>query len=130
MITGSAKNKEVSVMTNYDTVNLSTVQRYEREKKKTDTVQLGIINTCNKGKRSVNLHKWLLEKHSIAIRGKRKWYRCLLTSTINMAIIYNWLIYSTVSFQPMTLMEFRRKAAVSNMKAASVNRESPHQEGS
>ncbi|XP_035206798.1 piggyBac transposable element-derived protein 3-like [Stegodyphus dumicola] len=66
-------NKCVSLATNFDTIMpLSSVQRWSVEKKeKVKVNQPHAISSYTSFMGGVDLHDWLLEKHSIAIRGKK-----------------------------------------------------------
>lgn len=56
----------------------------------------------------VDQHDWLLEKHSIAIKAK-KWYWCLVTRIIDMAVVNACLIYKTIHEKKTTsIKDFRR----------------------
>lgn len=64
----------------------------------------------------VDHHDWLLEKHSIAIRGK-KWYWCLFTRMIDMALVNASIIYRNIhGSDSMTMKDFRRAVAIKYLK--------------
>ena len=55
------------------------------------------VNYINKNKyiERVDHHDWLLEKHRIAIRGE-KWYCCLVTRMIDMAMVNACIMYRLI----------------------------------
>lgn len=111
-------NKCVSLATNFDTIlPLSSVQRWNREKKERVAVsQPRAIFNYNKNMGGVDQHDWLLEKYSIAIRGK-KWYWCLVTRIIDMAVVNSYLLYKQVQGRnAISLKDFRRQIAVTYLK--------------
>ncbi|KFM60345.1 PiggyBac transposable element-derived protein 2, partial [Stegodyphus mimosarum] len=109
-------NKCVSLATNFDTIMpLSSVQRWSVEKKeKVKVNQPHAISSYTSFMGGVDLHDWLLEKHSIAIRGK-KWYFCLITRMIDMAVVNAYLIYKRIH-RSMSIKDFRRYIAVTYLK--------------
>ena len=81
-------NKSVNMLTNYDSVHpLRKTQRFNKSAGgKVDVSQPRLFNTYNDGMGGVDLYDWHLSKYNIAIRGK-KWYWCLLTRMLDMAIV-------------------------------------------
>lgn len=73
-------NKSVAVMTNFYNIECSSkVQRWLSEKNgKVILPQSNLINNYNKYMGGVDHHNWLLEKHSIGVKGI-KWYWYLFT---------------------------------------------------
>ena len=111
-------NKNVSLATNFDTIlPLSSVSRWNVEKKeKVKVNQPHAITSYTSFMGGVDLHDWLLEKHSVAIRGK-KWYFCLITRMIDMAIVNGFVIYKKIhGSKLMSIKDFRRYIAVSYLK--------------
>ncbi|KAI4471911.1 transposase is4 [Holotrichia oblita] len=101
-------NKCVSLATNYDTIEpLCEVQRWIRSRgERTGIPQPRIVANYSTYMGGVDHHDWLLEKHGIAIRGK-KWYLCLFIRIIDMAIKGN---------NSMSIKQFRRDIAISYLK--------------
>lgn len=65
---------------------------------------------------TTNIYDWLLEKHSIAIRGK-KWYWCLFTRVIDMALVNASILYRNIHrCNSMTMKDFRRAVTVKYLK--------------
>lgn len=111
-------NRPVTVATNYDTIApMASVQRWSKEKKEKVSVQQPLlIRNYNKFMGGVDKHDWLLEKHAIAIRGK-KWYWCLFTRMIDMAVVNACTIFKLMHGPNSTSMkDFRRAIAVSYLK--------------
>ncbi|KAF2888687.1 hypothetical protein ILUMI_17486 [Ignelater luminosus] len=106
-------NKCVIMATNYNTVEpMVSVQRWNKnEKAQTPIPQPAVINRYNRFMGRVDQHDWLLEKHHIPIRGK-KWYWCLITRIIDMAIVNACQLYIKVEQKPLSIKEFRRPIAV------------------
>lgn len=80
--------------TNFDYIKpLATVAPWNgKEKTRMLVPQPRLIHNYNHCMGGVDRQDWLLEKHSITMRGK-KWYCCLFTRTIDMAIINAFLLY-------------------------------------
>ena len=72
-----------------------------------------MIKNYNQYMVGVDHHDWLLEKHRIAIRGK-KCYWCLVTRMIDMGIVNACIIYRLI-LEPNAISpkDFRRAVAVS-----------------
>ncbi|KAJ8913370.1 hypothetical protein NQ315_008762 [Exocentrus adspersus] len=107
-------NKCVCLASNFDYVEpLATVPRWNvKEKARQQIPQPRVINNYNQYMGGVDHHDWLLEKYSIAIRGK-KWYWCLFTKMVDMAIINSFLRYRRIrGKKPITLKDFRRQITV------------------
>lgn len=90
-------NKCVSLATNYDTIQpLSEVQRWIRSSgERSDVLQPRVVANYSNYMGGVDHHDWLLEKHGIAIRGK-KWYWCLFIRIIDMAIVNGFVLYNMI----------------------------------
>ncbi|XP_066258244.1 piggyBac transposable element-derived protein 2-like [Euwallacea similis] len=111
-------NKCVSIASNFDTITpMATVTRWNgKTKSRMPIQQPRIIFNYNQYMGGVDHHDWLLEKYSIAIRGK-KWYWCLFTRIIDMAMINSFLLYRRVNGKnSITLKDFRREIAISYLK--------------
>lgn len=111
-------NKCVCLVTNFDLVEpLATVPRWNaKEKAREQIPQPRVINNYNQYMGGVDHHDWLLEKHSISIRGK-KWYWCLFTRMVDMAVINSFLLYRRIhGKKSVTLKDFRRQIAVPYLK--------------
>ena len=64
----------------------------------------------------VDQHDWLLEKHAIAIKGK-KWYWSIVTRIIGMSIVNAYLLYRDIHGKiSISIKEFRRAIAVNYLK--------------
>ncbi|KAJ8927510.1 hypothetical protein NQ314_020007 [Rhamnusium bicolor] len=75
-----------------------------------------LINNYNKFMGGVDHHDWLLEKHSIAIKGK-KWYWCLITRIVDMAVINSFILYNLLHPKDnVSIKEFRSNIAVAYLK--------------
>ena len=116
-------NKSVNMLTNYDSVHpLRKTQRFNRcAGGKVDVPQPRLFSTYNDGMGGVDLHDWHLSKYNIAIRGK-KWYWCLLTRMIDMAIVNAWMLHKVCTpngKDQLSQLEFRRDIAVSYLRLGS-----------
>lgn len=112
-------SKCVSVATNFDTVfPTNQVQRWnKKERKKIPVPQPSIISNYNKHMGGVDHHDWLLEKHHISVRGK-KWYWCLFTRMIDMAIVNGCVLYNMIhEGNKLSIKEYRREVAYSYLKS-------------
>jgi DNA excision repair protein ERCC-6 len=106
-------NKCFSIATNFDSVfPLKQVKRWCRNKKeKINVGQPQVINTYKNFMGGVDQHDWLLEKHTIAIRGK-KWYWCLFTRMIDMAIVNVYALHKIVhNNSTLSIKDIRRQIA-------------------
>lgn len=124
-------NKCVSLATNYDTITpVAQVQRWKKqEQKKVSIPQPQLVANYNKFMGGVDHHDWLLEKHHISVRGK-KWYWCLFTRIIDMAIVNGCILYNTVhkGQKKMSIKAFRMEIAYPYLKTGHglrVNRGRP-----
>ncbi|GFT58639.1 putative piggybac transposable element-derived [Nephila pilipes] len=84
-------NKCVTLATNFDIIEpLTSVSRCEKGKteKKNKIEQPCLVNNYNKIMGGVDSHDWLLEKHTIRIRGKN-WYWPNITRIVDMAVVNN-----------------------------------------
>ena len=118
-------NKVVNVMTNYDTANpASSVTRYDRAaKKRVPVPQPKALKTYNAGMGGVDLHDQLLGAYEVSIRGK-KWYWCLITRVLDMAVVNSHILHKTAvtGDKQLTLLNFRREIAVTYLRAAASER--------
>lgn len=88
----------------------------QRKKERVAVPQPRAINNYNKYMGGVDHHDWLLEKHSIAVRGK-KWYWCLVTRIIDMAVVNAFLLYRKIhGKKSISIKDFRRALAVYYLK--------------
>jgi hypothetical protein len=111
-------NKCVTMGTNFDTVEpICAVRRWNKDKKEHVPIsQPRLIYNYNKFMGGVDHHDWLLEKHHIAIRGK-KWYWCLITRIVDMAVTNSVILYNLLHAQDkISIKEFRRNIAVAYLK--------------
>lgn len=111
-------NRCVTVGSNFDAIEPTcSVRRWDKDKKERALVpQPQMISNYNKYMGGVDHHDWLLEKHSIAIRGK-KWYWCLVTRVVDMAIVNSFILYNLLHPKNTTsIKEFRRNIAVTYLK--------------
>ena len=118
-------NKVVNIMTNFDTVDpAASAYRYDRtEKKRVEVPQPKVLKTYNQGMGGVDLHDWMLGQYQVSIRGK-KWYWCLITRALDMAMVNSWLLHRAAvpQQQKLTLPQFRRDIATTYlMNAARVS---------
>ena len=75
-----------------------------------------MIKNYNKYMGGVDHHGWFLEKHRIAIRGK-KWYWCLVTRMIDMAVVNACIIYRLIHGpNSISTKDFRRAVALSYLQ--------------
>lgn len=113
-------NKSFSLATDFDTIlPLSSVQG------KVKVNQPHAISSYTSFMGGVDLHDWLLEKHSIAIRGM-KWYFCLFTRLIDMAVVNGYVIYKKIhGSKLMSIKDFRRYIAVTYLKKRSRFKSNP-----
>lgn len=116
-------NKCVNMLSNYDTVHpMRRTQRFNKSAGgKVDVPQPRLYSNYNDGMGGVDLHDWHLSKYSIAIRGK-KWYWCLLTRMIDMAVVNAWMLHKVCtpnSKDQLSQLDFRRDIAVSYLRSGS-----------
>ena len=118
LITKWNDNKCFSLATNFDTVFPTVqVQRWSSSQRaKISVAQPHAINTYKNFMGGVDLHDWLLEKHTIAVRGK-KWYWCLFTRMIDMTVINAHLAFKRCNENnSLPVKEFRRHIARAYLK--------------
>ncbi|XP_039631232.1 piggyBac transposable element-derived protein 3-like [Polypterus senegalus] len=110
-------NNCVAIGTNFDTVYLlSHASRWSRtSRQKVSVPQPNAIKSYNKYMGGVDHNDWLVGKYVVSIRGK-KWYWCLFTRMLDMAIVNAWIVYRKVSHSSMDLLEFRRNVAIAYLK--------------
>ncbi|GFU32074.1 hypothetical protein NPIL_102181 [Nephila pilipes] len=63
----------------------------------------------------IESHDWLLEKHTIRIRGK-KWYCPISTRIVDMAVVNTCVIYNMVNAEKKGIKEIRRHIAIAYLK--------------
>ena len=118
-------NNVASVMTNFDSIGpMASIQRFDRtQKKKVDVPQPRVLRSYNIAMGGVDLHDWLLGQYGNAIRGK-KWYWCLITRMLDMAIVNSWLLHRAAvpKEHQLSLLNFRREIAVTYMKLTATSR--------
>ena len=116
-------NKVVNIMTNFDTVEpVATTRWYDRaEKSRVDVPQPKVLKVYNGGMGGVDLHDWLLGQYEVSIRGK-KWYWCLITRVLDMAMVNSWLLHRAAvpRQQQLTLLQFRRDIATAYLMASAA----------
>ena len=90
-------NKAVGIASNFDTILLEvSVQHWSNEGKSCiPIVQPYVIQTYNKYMAVVDHHDWLLEKHSIAIKGK-KWNQSIFRRILDMVVVNSFLLYRLI----------------------------------
>lgn len=105
-------NSEVTIATNYDTVEpMVNVQRYSREKKnKIGVPQPHVFSTYNRHMGGVDLHDNGVANYRIAIRGKKWWWplwvQCLDSAVVNAWKLHCFVAASTKT-KPMPQLEFK-----------------------
>ena len=90
-------NKAVGIASNFDTI-LPEVWFSPGPMKANHAspiVQPYVIQTYNKHMGGIDHHDWLLEKHSISIRGK-KWYWSIFTRILDMAVVNSFVLYRLI----------------------------------
>ena len=111
-------NKAVGIASNFDTILLEVlVQRWSNESKSCiPIVQPDVIQMYNKYMGGVDHHDWLLEKHSISIRGK-KWYWSIFTRILDIAVVNSFVLYRLIHGSNSILKkEFCRAIATTYLK--------------
>ena len=111
-------NKSVALASNFDRIEpLATTKRWSKElKEKVSIPQRLMIKNYNKCMGGVDHHAWLLEKHRIAIRGK-KWYWYLVTRMIDLAVVNACIIHRLIhGSNSISTKDFRRIVAVSYLQ--------------
>lgn len=111
-------NRCVTLGTNHDFVEpVNRAPRYSRaESKKVGIPQPNLIKAYNQNMGGVDQHDWFCGKYPIAVRGK-KWYWCLFTRILTMAVVNSWIIYRRIhGAQSLSLLEFHRAVAVTYLK--------------
>ncbi|GFU06372.1 piggyBac transposable element-derived protein 3 [Nephila pilipes] len=63
----------------------------------------------------IESHVWLVEKHTIRIRGK-KWYWPIITRIVDMAVANTCVIYNMVNAEKKNIKEIRRHIAIAYLK--------------
>ncbi|KAG8240209.1 hypothetical protein J437_LFUL019340, partial [Ladona fulva] len=111
-------NKCVAVATNFDTLEPTVqVMRWCKEKSaKAYVPQPALINNYNKYMGGEDMHDWLLEKHAIAIKGKKRYWR-VFTRIVDMSIVNAYLLYRDIhGKQSISIKDFRRAITVHYLK--------------
>lgn len=105
-------NSEVTIATNYDTVEpIVTVKRYNREKKKKIGVpQPHVFNSYNKHMGGVDLHDNGVANYRISVRGK-KWWWPLWVQCLDSAVVNAWKLHCFVAAstkeKPIPQLQFK-----------------------
>ena len=104
LIVGRKDNKAVGIASNFDTILRDVlVQRWPSESKSRNPVaQAYVIQTYNKRMGGVDHHDWLLEKHSVSIRGKNGtglYSRESWTWQWSIVLYYTDLLMDRIQFQ-------------------------------
>ncbi|GFU38114.1 hypothetical protein NPIL_293641 [Nephila pilipes] len=63
----------------------------------------------------IESHVWLVEKHTIRIRGK-KWYWTIITQIVHMAVANTCVIHNMVNAEKKSIKEIRRHIAIAYLK--------------
>ena len=72
--------------------------------------QPNLVKNYNNYMGGVDQHNWHLENYRIKVRSK-KWYWCLFTRILDMAILNSCLLYSRINKNKLTSIEHRRNIA-------------------
>jgi hypothetical protein len=109
--------KCVTYATNFDIIEpLTSVSRREKGKAEKNKIeQPCLVNNYNRNMGGVDSHDWLLEKHTIKIRGK-KWYWPIFTRIVDMAVVNTCVIYNMVNAEKKSIKEIRRHIAIDYLK--------------
>ncbi|GFU59715.1 piggyBac transposable element-derived protein 1 [Nephila pilipes] len=110
-------NKCVTLATNFDIIEpLTSVSRSEKGKAAKNKIeQPCLLNNYNKIRGDVDSHDWLLEKHTIRIRGK-KWYLPIITRIVGMVVANTCVVYNMVNAEKKSIKEVRRHIAIAYLK--------------
>ncbi|XP_055936770.1 piggyBac transposable element-derived protein 3-like [Argiope bruennichi] len=110
-------NKCATLATNFDIIEpLTSVSRRVKGKAEKNKIeQPCLVNNYNKNMGGVDSPDWLLEKHTIKIRGK-KWYWSIFTRTVDMAVVTTCVIYNMVNAEKKSYKEIRRHIALAYLK--------------
>ena len=111
-------NKAVGIASNFDTILPEvSVQRWSSESKsRIPIVQPYVIQMYNKYMGGVDQDDWLLEKHSISIRGK-KWYWSIFTRILDMAVVNSFVLHRLIlGSNSISIKDFRRAIATTYLK--------------
>jgi hypothetical protein len=102
-------NKPCTIVTNHDSIlPTMSVKRWSREKKcKIDIHQPLVFKNYTNGMGGVDRHDQCLSNYRIAVRGK-KWWFCLFTYMIDMAMTNAWKLHILTSSNQLDLLNFRR----------------------
>ncbi|KAK9700904.1 Transposase IS4 [Popillia japonica] len=98
-------NSEVTIATNYDTIEpMVTVQRFSKEKKKKVGVPQPLAfnnNNYNRYMGGVDLHDNGVANYRIGIRGK-KWWWPLWVQCLDSAVVNAWKLHCIVAASKKT----------------------------
>ena len=111
-------NKAVGIASNFDPILLEvSVQRWFSESKSCiPIVQPYVIQMYNEYMGGVDHHDWLLEKHSILIRGK-KWYWSIFMIILDMAVVNSFVLYRLIhGSNSISIKDFCRAIATTYLK--------------
>lgn len=110
-------NTCVSLATNFDGIEplVSVSRRQKGQKEKKLVKQPYFVSQYNKYMGGVDHHDWLLEKHTIAVRGK-KWYWPIFIRIVDMAVVNTYVLFNTVSREAKSIKDIRRYIATSYLK--------------
>lgn len=111
-------NTCVTLGTNCDFIEpLQTVSRRKKGQETPQVINQPLaIHNYNKFMDGVDKHDWLLELHSIGIRGK-KWYWPLFTRFIDMALVNTNVVYNKIHDEKKSMKDIRRSIAVHYLKS-------------
>lgn len=107
----------MEVVTNFGNIEwTSKVQTWFNEKKEKVAIPQPNLRNTNKHVGGIDHQDWLLEKPSIAIRGKI-WYWCLFKWIIDMALVNRSILYRNIQgSNSITMKDFWKTIAVNYLK--------------
>ncbi|GFW21825.1 piggyBac transposable element-derived protein 3 [Trichonephila clavipes] len=110
-------NKCFTLATNFDIIEpLTSVSRHEKGKAEKYIIdQPCLVSNYNKNMGGIDSHDWLLEKHTIKIRGK-DWYWSIFTQIVDMAVVNICVTYNMVNAEKKSIKEIRRHIAIAYLK--------------
>lgn len=111
-------NSVVTLTSNFETVHpLLTTKRFSRTAKKIVTVpQPNLIASYNSHMGGVDMLDNFVAKYRITIKGK-KWWWPLFINFVDVALCNAWSLHRLVHGKELDLLEFRRRVAISLLKA-------------
>lgn len=115
-------NSVVTVATNVGTLEpLVNTKRYNRKEKKQEIVQQpNTIFQYNQGMGGVDLHDNAIANYRIRIRGK-KWWWPLFTNGIDSAIVNAWKLYTLVTGEKTSQIDFRSQIVLTILRREEIN---------